>query len=272
MAIAAGRGIGDDPDPAPARIVHMRLRILAATLAAMLALGGIAASASAQQNETLTDRAKTEQIIHDYLLAHPEVIIEAVEKYQKQQEQASAQKQAQALVDRRDELLHTPADPVIGNPTGDVTIVEFFDYRCPYCKSVAAGFIDLYDKDGKVRLVLKEFPILGPESEFASKAALASQKQGKYREFHLAMMTFKGKMTDDDVRNLAKQVGLDVAKLEQDMKDPAIADTINRNYALAEALGIKGTPAFIVGNELVPGAITADEMQKRIAALRNPPG
>jgi len=272
MAIAAGRGIGDDPDPAPARIVHMRLRILAATLAAMLALGGIAASASAQQNETLTDRAKTEQIIHDYLLAHPEVIIEAVEKYQKQQEQASAQKQAQALVDRRDELLHTPADPVIGNPNGDVTIVEFFDYRCPYCKSVAAGFIDLYDKDGKVRLVLKEFPILGPESEFASKAALASQKQGKYREFHLAMMTFKGKMTDDDVRNLAKQVGLDVAKLEQDMKDPAIADTINRNYALAEALGIKGTPAFIVGNELVPGAITADEMQKRIAALRNTPG
>jgi len=252
--------------------MRMKARFLAVALATMLALTGLATSAPAQENETLTDRAKTEQIIHDYLLAHPEIIIEAVEKYQKQQEQASAQKQAQALVDRRDELLHTAADPIIGNPNGDVTVVEFFDYRCPYCKSVAAAFIDLYDKDGKVRLVLKEFPILGAESEFASKAALAAQKQGKYREFHLAMMTFKGKMTDDDVRKLATQVGIDVAKLEEDMKDPAIADTINRNYALAEALGIKGTPAFIVGNELVPGAITADEMQKRIAALRNPPG
>jgi protein-disulfide isomerase len=244
----------------------------AIALAAMVALAAIAAPASAQQNETLTDQARVEQIIHDYLMAHPEVIIEAVDKYQKDQEKASAQKQAQALVDRRDELLHTAADPVIGNPNGDVTIVEFFDYRCPYCKSVAASFIDLYEKDGKVRLVLKEFPILGPESEFASKAALAAQKQGKYREFHLAMMAFKGKLTDDDVRRLAAQVGIDVAKLEQDMKDPSVADTINRNYALAEALGIKGTPAFILGNELVPGAITADEMQKRIAALRNTPG
>jgi protein-disulfide isomerase len=252
--------------------MRMKARFLAAALATLFALSGIAAPASAQQNETLTDQAKTEQIIHDYLLAHPEVIIEAVEKYQKQQEQASAQKQAQALVDRREELLHAAADPVIGNPNGDVTVVEFFDYRCPYCKSVAAAFVDLYDKDGKVRLVLKEFPILGPESEFASKAALAAQKQGKYRELHLAMMSFKGKMTNDDVRQLAAKVGLDVAKLEQDMQDPAITETINRNYALAEALGIKGTPAFIIGNELVPGAITADQMQKRIAAVRDTQG
>ena len=200
------------------------------------------------------------------------MIIEAVDKYQKQQEKASAEKQTHALVDRREELLHTAADPVIGNPNGDVTVVEFFDYRCPYCKSVAAAFIDQYDKDGKVRLVLKEFPILGADSEFASKAALAAQKQGKYREFHLAMMTFKGKLTSDDVRQLAAKVGIDVAKLEQDMQDPAILETINRNYALADALGIKGTPAFIIGDELVPGAITVEDMQKRIAAVRNKPG
>jgi protein-disulfide isomerase len=258
---------------APARTKRMKgRRLLAAALATLLTLAGIAAGASAQQNETLTDQAKTEQIIHDYLLAHPEVIIEAVDKYQKQQEKASAEKQTQALVGRREELLHTAGDPVLGNPNGDVTVVEFFDYRCPYCKTVAAAFIDLYEKDGKVRLVLKEFPILGPESEFASKAALAAQKQGKYREFHLAMMTFKGKMTNDDVRQLAAKVGIDVAKLEQDMQDPAVAETINRNYALADALGIRGTPAFIVGNELVPGAISAEEMQKRIAAVRNTPG
>src|SRR5580765_2701444 len=168
------------------RIKRMkRRRLLVAALAALISLVGIAAGAAAQQNETLTDQAKTEQIIHDYLLAHPEVIIEAVDKYQKQQEKASAEKQTQALVGRREELLHTAGDPVLGNPNGDVTVVEFFDYRCPYCKTVAAAFIDLYEKDGKVRLVLKEFPILGPESEFASKAALAAQRQGKYREFHL---------------------------------------------------------------------------------------
>src|SRR5262249_40680153 len=143
----------------------------AAALAALISVLGITAHVSAQENESLTDQAKTEKIIHDYLLAHPEVIIEAVDNYQKQQEKASAERQARALVDRRDELLHTAADPVIGNPNGDVTVVEFFDYRCPYCKSVAASFIDQYDRDGKVRLVLKEFPILGADSEFASKAA-----------------------------------------------------------------------------------------------------
>ena len=250
----------------------MKARFPAAALAALFALCGIAAPASAQQNETLTDQAKMEQIIHDYLLAHPEVILEAVDKYQKQQEQASAQKQAQALVDRREELLHAAADPVIGNPNGDVTIVEFFDYRCPYCKSVAAAFVDLYEKDGKVRFVLKEFPILGPESEFAAKAALAAQKQGKYRALHLALMTFKGQLTVDDVRRLAGDVGIDVAQLERDMQSPDIAATINRDYSLAQALGIKGTPAFIVGNELIPGAISAEEMQKKIAAARKTQG
>ena len=247
-------------------------RILAAAFAAVLGTALAALPAGAQQNETLTDSARMEQTIHDYLLAHPEVIVEALEKYQSQQEQAVAAKQAQALVDRRDELQQAPDSPVLGNPNGDVTIVEFFDYRCPYCKSVAASFIDLYEKDGKVRFVLKEFPILGAESEFAAKAALAAQKQGKYRDLHIAMMAFKGKLTNDDVRQLAGQVGLDVAKLEEDMKDPAITDSINRVYALAEALGIKGTPAFVIDDELVPGAISAEEMHKRIAAAREPQG
>ena len=246
----------------------MKARFLAAALAILFALSGIAAPASAQQNETLTDQAKTEQIIHDYLLAHPEVILEAVEKYQKQQEQASAQKQAQALVDRREELLHAAADPVIGNPNGDVTIVEFFDYRCPYCKSVAGTFVDLYEKDGKVRFVLKEFPILGPESEFAAKAALAAQKQGKYRELHMALMAFKGKLTEADVMRLATDSGLDAIRLAQDMETPDITESIARNHALAEALGVRGTPAFVIGDQLVPGAMSVDELRQRIAAAR----
>jgi protein-disulfide isomerase len=258
---------------ARARIKPMKgRRFVVAALAALFAVVGIAAQASAQQNETLTDQAKTEQIIHDYLLAHPEVIVEAITKYQAQQEKATAERQARALIDRREELTRAPDSPVLGNPSGNVTVVEFFDYRCPYCKSVAAAFLDLYEKDGNVRFVLKEFPILGADSEFASKAALAAQKQGKYRDFHLAMMSFKGKMTSDDVRQLAAAVGIDVAKLEQDMQDPAIVETINRNYALAEALGIRGTPAFIIGDQLIPGAITTEDLQKRIAAVRNTQG
>jgi len=257
---------------ARARIKPMKgHRFVAATLAALFAVVGIAAQASAQQNETLTDQAKTEQIIHDYLLAHPEVIVEAIAKYQAQQEKATAEKQARALIDRREELTRAPDSPVLGNPNGNVTIVEFFDYRCPYCKSVAA-FIDMFEKDGNVRLVLKEFPILGPDSEFAAKAALAARKQDKYRDFHLAMMNFKGKMTSEDVRQLAAKVGIDVARLEQDMQDPAIVDTINRNYELAQALGIKGTPAFVIGDQLIPGVISAEDMQKRIAAVRNTQG
>ncbi|MGH6928552.1 MAG: thioredoxin domain-containing protein, partial [Dongiaceae bacterium] len=126
-----------------------------------------AAPASAQENETLTDKGKIEQTIHDYLLAHPEVIVEALEKYQAEQEKAAAEKQAQAIVERREELTRAADTPVLGNPEGNVTVVEFFDYRCPYCKSVAPAFIELYEKDGNVRFVLKEFPILGEDSVFA---------------------------------------------------------------------------------------------------------
>lgn len=232
----------------------------------------IASPASAQQNETLTDKGKLEQTIHDYLLAHPEVIVEALEKYQAEQEKAAAEKQAQAIVERREELTRAPDAPVLGNPDGNVTVVEFFDYRCPYCKAVAHSFIDLFEKDGNVRFVLKEFPILGVDSEFAAKAALAAHMQGKYRELHIALMDFKGKTTSEDVRRLAAGVGIDVARLEQDMQSPAIIDSINRNLALGEAIGVRGTPAFVIGDEMIPGAISAEDMQKRIAAARNTQG
>lgn len=240
------------------------------TIAATVALGSVPclAPARAEDNETLTEKAKIEQIVHDYLLAHPEVILESVEKYQAQQEKDAAKKQAQALVERRDELTRAPDAPVLGNPNGDVTVVEFFDYRCPYCKSVAGTFIDLFEKDGNVRFVLKEFPILGPESEYAAKAALAAEKQGKYRALHMALMTFKGKLTNPDVLRLATDAGLDVPRLQKDMESPDIAAALKRNYDLAEALGVKGTPAFVVGDEFIPGAISVEDMRNRIAAAR----
>lgn len=246
------------------------MRSISTTAAAALGLACVVALAPAlaQDNETLTDKAKIEQIVHDYLLAHPEVILESVEKYQAQQEKDAAKKQSQALVERRDELINAPDAPVLGNPKGDVTVVEFFDYRCPYCKSVAGTFIDLFEKDGNVRFVLKEFPILGPESEYAAKAALAAEKQGKYRPLHVALMAFKGKLTNPDVLRLATDAGLDMPRLQKDMESPDIAATLKRNYDLAEALGVKGTPAFVVGKDFIPGAISVEEMRNRIAAAR----
>ena len=246
-----------------------RGRLFAIAAAAMLA---VVTPALAQQNETLTEKGKLEQTIHDYLLAHPEVIVEALEIYQAEQEKAAAERQAKAIVERREELTHAADSPVLGNPDGNVTVVEFFDYRCPYCKSVAHSFIDLFEADGNVRFVLKEFPILGEDSVFAAKAALAAHMQGKYRELHVALMDFKGKVTSQDVRQLAASVGIDVARLEKDMQDPAIVDSINRNLSLGEAIGVRGTPAFIIGDKMIPGAISAEDMQKRIAAARNTQG
>lgn len=248
------------------------IRLPAIAMAALLALGVIASTASAQQNETLTDQGKIEQTIRDYLLAHPEVIVEALEKYQAQQEKAAAEQQARAIAERREELARAPDTPVIGNPDGDIAIVEFFDYRCPYCKSVAGSVVDLVEADGNIRFVLKEYPILGADSEFAAKAALAARMQGKYRELHLAMMDFKGKVTSDDVRRLAASVGLDVDRLERDMQSPMVADSISRNLALGEAIGVRGTPAFVIGDELIPGAISVEEMRKRIAIARKTEG
>lgn len=247
------------------------IRLPTAAMAALFVLG-IGTSPSAAQSEAPADRAQIEQAIRDYLLAHPEVIVEALERYQAEQESAAAEKQAKALVEWRDELMHAADSPVLGNPEGDVTVVEFFDYRCPYCKSVATAFIDLFEKDGNVRFVMKEYPILGPDSVFAAKAALAAVRQGKYGQLHMAMMDFKGKLTSDDVRQIAASMGLDMAQLEKDMESPAIMESIERNFELGEALGVRGTPAFVVGDELVPGAISGEEMQRRIAAARDAQG
>jgi protein-disulfide isomerase len=250
----------------------IRVGHAAIVAAIMVAVAWLAAPAAGQQSETPPDRAAIEKAVRDYLLTHPEVIVEALERYQAQQEKAAAERQTRAIVDRSEQLTRAPDSPVLGNPEGDVTVVEFFDYRCPYCKTVATAMIDLFEADGNVRFVLKEYPILGPDSEFAARAALAAHLQGKYRELHMALMTFKGKVTSDDVRRIAAEVGLDMARLESDMQSPAIGESINRNYELGEALGVRGTPAFVIGDQLIPGAISADDMRKWLATARNTQG
>ncbi len=209
-----------------------------------------------------------EQIIRDYLIQHPEVLIQSLTAHQNRQRVAEEQRRQQAVIDQRTALTEDPDTPVIGNPDGDVTIVEFFDYRCQYCRRVVDSLRKVVEEDGKIRLVMKEFPILGPQSIQAARAALASVKQGKYEEFHFALMTEPGDMSDPHIRRVASDVGLDVGRLLRDMRSEEVDAMIRRNHELARALAINGTPAFVIGDTLAPGALDLKRLQRLVAQAR----
>jgi protein-disulfide isomerase len=211
-------------------------------------------------------------VIEQYLLDHPEVIVKAVEKLQQKQAAADQANFQDTAAGVRQQLLNAPLSPVLGNPKGDVTVVEFFDYKCPYCKRVADDVSKLISDDPNVRVVFKEFPILGPDSQIAALAGLAANRQGKYAAFHMAAMEHRGTFTKDNVLAIAKESGLDLDKLQADMKDQTLINEIAANQALADKLGINGTPAFIIGKEKVPGAISLDDMKKLVGEARNQKG
>ena len=241
-------------------------RLCACIVLAWFTLSGQAAA----QISTPVDQERIEQIIHDYLLAHPEVIVEslrAADAKQKQEQEAAGHA---AIAAKRKELLEDPSTPAGGNPKGDVTLVEFFDYRCPYCKQVEPTIEALLKQDQKLRIVYKEWPILGPPSVFAAHVAFAAFKQGKYEQFHTAMMATKGDITEDVVLKVAKGAGLDVDRVKTDMAAPEIDQAIKRNYDLADALGIRGTPGFVIGDDLIPGAVDLETLKQKIKAARAP--
>lgn len=208
------------------------------------------------------------QAISQYLKDHPAEVMDALQAAQTQAETQKQVAATQALDDRYAEIFNNAADPVIGNPQGDVTVVEFFDYRCPYCKRVTESLISLLEGDANLRIVFKEFPILGPDSLVAAKVAMAAHKQGKYREVHEALMAHKGSFEKDALLQVAANVGADPARLAADMEDPAIMAQFQANDALAARLGITGTPGFIFGRTLVPGAISLEEMKKLVVEAR----
>ena len=228
---------------------------------------GSANQAVQAQGLTTEQKNSVETIINDYLLKNPAVIRKALDSLQAQEANQKKLQQAAALKNRRAELLSNPASPITGNPKGDITIVEFFDYNCGYCKRVVKTVKDLILLDGGVRLVFKEFPILGPSSEIAAKSALAADKQGKYVEFHNELMR-AGPINFERVKATARKLGLDLERLKKDTQNPEIEQEIMKNYQLAEELGINGTPAFIIGDELIPGAIELDQFKKIIASER----
>ena len=237
----------------------------------LLALAGAMAGAPvgrAADDLPLAQREAIEGIIHDYLMHNPDVLIEALRGAEDRLNREADAKAATVLNDRRSEIFDDPATPVGGNPRGDVTIVEFFDYRCPYCKQVLPSLQTLLKEDQKLRFVYKEMPVLGPQSVTAAHAALAAQQQGKYEAFHNAMMATKGQITDDTVYKVAGSVGLDVGRLKQDMSTPEVEKSLKANLALADALNIRGTPGFIVGKHIVPGAVDLDSLRNMVADAR----
>jgi protein-disulfide isomerase len=225
-------------------------------------------SSPAPQASMPKDRAGLDQAIRDYLMVHPEVVLDALKAAQQQADAQAAEQSRRMISTKQKELQDSPDDLVQGNPKGDVTLVEFFDYRCPYCKQVAPSLDALLKEDGKLRIVYKEFPILGEASVYATRVALATKKQGKYAAFHRAMMTTKGDIGDETVLNVATSLGLDISKIKADMSAPEIDKLIDQNYALADALNIQGTPAIIVGDTLIPGAVDLDTLRKDVAAAR----
>lgn len=247
------------------------MRTLLILLAVILAaIGGYAFKefAVARDAHPALTQDQVDAAISQYLKQHPAEVMEALKTAQAQAEQQQQAEATQALEDRKAEIYNNPADPVLGNPEGDVTVVEFFDYRCPYCKRVSDSLQTLVQGDPKVRVVFKDFPILGPESLVAAKIALAAQRQGKYQEVHEALMAHKGSFDKDALIEVAANAGADGTRLSADMEDPAILGQLQANDALAAKLGITGTPGFLFGNTLVPGAISLDDMKKLVAEQR----
>ncbi|MDO8356981.1 MAG: DsbA family protein [Nitrospirota bacterium] len=231
----------------------------------------LGASRSFAEPTTSADPASNqalEQVIEQYIRTHPEVIEQSLQALDTKRQEDERQRSKMALVTRQSDLLQDPSSPVSGNPAGEVTLVEFFDYRCGYCKRVAAAVTQLQKDDARVKVVYKDLPILGETSELAAKAALASKAQGKHQVFHEALLAANGDITKDSILSIAGEVGLDATRLEIDMAHPEWQTVIDRNRALARDLGINGTPGFIVGTELVPGALDLNGLKDLVARAR----
>ena len=223
---------------------------------------GMALAASEMSQDQLDQR------IHDYILAHPEVLVQALQSLDERQRQAEAAQAKETLKARANDIFQDRQSPVGGNAQGNVTLVEFFDYNCPYCRMMAPIMDQAMADDPQLRIVYKEFPILGPDSVFAAKAALAAEKQGKYAVFHKALYSAKTRVTEAIVLKVAAETGLDVERMRGDMQQPEIQAAIDRNAELAQALRITGTPGFVAGDQIFPGATDLATLKKLIEQAR----
>jgi protein-disulfide isomerase len=230
--------------------------LLLGVVAAILAVGAAVAA-----DEPKLTQQEIEKIVHDYLLREPEVLAEALRRLQQRQSAAVAHKAKQAIRDNQQALLSDQTSPIEGNAQGKVTIVEFFDYRCVHCRRVASTLENLVRSNTSVRVVYKNFPVLGEPSVLAARAAVAAQQQGGWPKLHRAMLAYEGDFTTDSLAALGASVGLDAAKLKTDMMSPATDKSLQANLALAAALGLDATPSFVIGDRVIRGAPSAETLQ-----------
>lgn len=247
-------------------------RLARAASAGLLVMAALAGAAGAQA-PAFTDGQKAEigRVVRDYLMANPEAIGEAIAAMEKRQAETQKIAQAKALRERADTLNRAPYDTVVGNPSGDVTLVEFFDYNCPYCKAALGDLQALLKGDAKLRVVLKDLPVLGPESLEAHRVALAAKQQlsgEKAFEYHSRLIATRGRVNGERATGLARDMGLDMLRLARDLDGAVVKKAVEETRDLSEQLGINGTPAYVIGEEVVSGAVGQASLKQAIAAMR----
>jgi len=217
-------------------------------------------------------KIEIERIVRDYLVAHPEVLQEAMAEIEKRQSVAESEKHKAAVKTHAQALFSSPRQVNLGNPQGNVTFVEFFDYNCGYCKRAMIDMLALMKADPKLRVVLKEFPVLGPGSVEAAEVAIAVNMQDKtgkkYLEFHQKLMGGRGQANKALALAAAKDVGMNMAQMEKDLAGPEVKATLQESFKLAEALGLNGTPSYVIGSDVVIGAVGLPALQERINNAR----
>lgn len=217
-------------------------------------------------------RTEIEHIMHDYLLAHPEVLKDALTELEKHEAAAEAAKHKDGVKQNREAIFSSPHQVVLGNPSGNVTFVEFFDYNCAFCKRAMGDMLTLLKNDPKLKIVLKEFPILSPGSVEAAKVAVAVRMQDKtgkkYLEFHQKLLGGRGQADGAHALAVAKEIGMNMAQIDKDMKSPEVNATLEENMKLAEQLGLNGTPSYVIGDNVVVGAVGLPGLQEKINTAR----
>jgi protein-disulfide isomerase len=247
-----------------------RLRLTAAAFAALLAVA--APQISRADEFSASQRGEVERIVREYLIAHPEIIQDAMAELEKRQSAADAEKHKSAIKQYSQAIFSSPRQVVLGNPDGNVTFVEFFDYNCGYCKRAMDDMLTLMKDDPKLKVVLKEFPVLGPGSVEAAQVAVAVRMQDKsgkkYLEFHQKLLTGRGQADKARALAVAKDIGLDMARLEKDLASPEVKATLQESFKLAEALGLNGTPSYVIGDNVVIGAVGLEALREKVNTSR----
>ncbi len=248
--------------------MRMMKTLAGASAAALLML----AQPVAAQEFSAPQKSEIERIIKEYLVSHPEVLQEAIAELDKRQAAADVEKAKAAVTSNAETLFNSNRHVVLGNPKGDVTMVEFFDYNCGFCKRAMADMLEMLKDDPKLRIILKEFPVLGPGSVEAAKVAVAVRMQDKsgkkYLDFHQKLLGGRGQADKARALAVAKEVGMDMKRIDTDMASDEVKVSLEESLKLAETLGLNGTPSYIIGTDVVIGAVGLDALRSKISTAR----